>query len=71
MARDAEVSMLALTHLSSRYFAPVIEKEASAVFSRVVVPRDFDVIETPYRERGEPVAMSLREHRERTRPTRC
>jgi ribonuclease Z len=71
VARAAEVSLLALTHLSSRYFAPVIEKEAEAVFRPVVVPRDFDVIEVPYRERGEPVAMSLREHRERTRPTRC
>jgi ribonuclease Z len=71
VARAAEVSMLALTHLSSRYFAPVIEKEAGAVFERAIVPRDFDVIEVPYRERGEPVAMSLREHRERTRPTRC
>jgi ribonuclease Z len=71
VGRAAEVSMLALTHLSSRYFAPVIEKEASAIFEPTVVPRDFDVIEVPYRERGEPVAMSLREHRERTRPTRC
>jgi ribonuclease Z len=68
VARAAEVSMLALTHLSSRYFAPVIEKEARAAFEPVVVPRDFDVIEVPYRERGEPVAMGLREHRERTRP---
>jgi hypothetical protein len=49
----------------------VIEKEARAVFEPTVVPRDFDVIEVPYRERGEPVAMGLREHRERTRPTRC
>jgi ribonuclease Z len=63
--------MLALTHLSSRYFAPVIEKEARDVFEATIVPRDFDVIEVPYGERGEPVAMSLREHRERTRPTRC
>jgi ribonuclease Z len=65
VAREAEVSLLALTHLSSRYFAPVIEKEARAAFERTVVPRDFDVIEVPYRERGEPVAMSLREHREK------
>jgi ribonuclease Z len=71
VARAAEVSMLALTHLSSRYFAPVIEKEAREVFEPTIVPRDFDVIEVPYPERGEPVAMSLREHRERTRPTRC
>jgi hypothetical protein len=53
----------------------VIEKEARAVFEASVVPRDFDVIEVPYRERGEPALMSLREHRERTRaevvPDRC
>ncbi len=71
VARAAGVSMLALTHLSSRYFASVIEKEAQAVYEPSIVPRDFDVIEVPYRERGGPVAMSLREHRERTRPTRC
>jgi ribonuclease Z len=75
IARDADVSLLALTHLSSRYFAPVIEKEARTVFEAAVVPRDFDVIEVPYGERGEPVLMSLREHRERTRaevvPDRC
>ena len=68
VARAARVSMLALTHLSSRYFASVIEKEARAVFEQTVVPRDFDVIEVPYRERGEPLPMSLREHRERARP---
>ena len=68
VARAAGVSMLALTHLSSRYIADVIEKEARAVFEQTVVPRDFDVIEVPYRERGEPLAMSLREHRERARP---
>jgi ribonuclease Z len=71
VARAAEVSLLALTHLSSRYFAPVIEEEARATFEPTLVPRDFDVIEVPYRERGEPVAMSLKEHRERTRPARC
>ena len=65
IARAAEVSLLALTHLSSRYFAPVIEKEARAVFDSVVVPRDFDVVEIPYGERGEPGPMTLREHRER------
>ena len=49
---EADVSLLALTHLSSRYFAPTIEKEAREVFERTVVPRDFDLIEVPYRERG-------------------
>jgi ribonuclease Z len=60
IAREAGVSLLALTHLSSRYFAPVIEEEAQAVFERAVVPRDFDVIEVPYRERGEPHLLKSR-----------
>jgi ribonuclease Z len=60
IAREAGVSLLALTHLSSRYFAPVIEEEAQAVFERSVVPRDFDVIEVPYRERGEPQLLKSR-----------
>jgi ribonuclease Z len=65
LAARAGVALLALTHLSSRYYAPTIEKEARAVFERTVVPRDFDVIEAPFRERGEPALVSLREHGER------
>jgi ribonuclease Z len=52
VAREAGVSLLALTHLSSRYFVPVIEKEARAIFDRTVVPRDFDVIEVPFPDSG-------------------
>ena len=65
LARDAHVSLLALTHLSSRYFAPVIEKEARAAFEHTVVPRDFDLIEIPYRERGAPQLVRWRDYRER------
>ena len=54
LARDAGVSLLALTHLSSRYFAPAIEREARETFERTVVPRDFDLIAVPYPERGQP-----------------
>jgi ribonuclease Z len=61
LARGADIALLALTHLSSRYFGPTIEKEARAVFERAVVPRDFDVIEVPYRERGVPELMSWKE----------
>jgi ribonuclease Z len=68
VAREAGVSMLALTHLSSRYFAPVIEKEAREVFDRTVVPRDFDVIEIPYPERGAPEHVRWKDYRERTAP---
>jgi ribonuclease Z len=60
--------MLALTHLSSRYFAPVIEKEAREVFERTVVPRDFDVVEIPYPERGDPEHVRWKDYRERTAP---
>jgi ribonuclease Z len=67
VAREAEVSLLALTHLSSRYFAPTIEKEARSIFERTVVPRDFDLIEVPYRERGEPHLVRWKEWRERNR----
>jgi ribonuclease Z len=54
LARGAEVSMLALTHLSNRYFGPEAAREARAIFPETVVPRDFDVIDIPFRERGTP-----------------
>ena len=53
-AREADVVLLALTHLSSRYFGPEIAEEARAIFPETVVPRDFDVIEVPFAERGSP-----------------
>jgi ribonuclease Z len=54
IARRADVGLLALTHLSNRYFGPEIAREARAVFAETVVPRDFDVIEIPFAERGAP-----------------
>jgi ribonuclease Z len=54
VAAAASVRMLALTHLSSRYFGPEAAKEARAVFPETVVPRDLDVIEVPFVERGAP-----------------
>jgi len=54
LARDAGVRLLALTHLSPRYFGPELIREAQNVFPATVVPRDFDVIEVPFAERGEP-----------------
>ncbi len=57
IARDAGVRLLALTHLSTRYFPREIRDEARAVFPATVVPRDFDAIEVPFPERGEPVLV--------------
>jgi ribonuclease Z len=54
VAAAAHVRMLALTHLSSRYFGPEVAKEARTVFPETVVPRDLDVIEIPFAERGAP-----------------
>jgi ribonuclease Z len=49
--------MLALTHVSPRYFGRDLEREARAVFANTVVPRDFDVVELPFPERGEPTLV--------------
>ena len=55
VARRAGVQLLALTHLSSRFLAREIRKEAAAVFGETVVPRDFDQVEVPFPERGVPI----------------
>jgi ribonuclease Z len=57
LARDAGVRLLALTHISPRYFGPEILQEAREVFPQTVAPRDFDVIEVPFPERGEPTLV--------------
>jgi ribonuclease Z len=54
VAAAAGVRLLALTHFSPRYFGPELLEEARAVFPQTVAPRDFDVIEVPFAERGEP-----------------
>jgi ribonuclease Z len=57
LARDAGVRMLALTHISARYFGHEIAREAREIFPNTVVPKDFDVIELPFEERGEPALV--------------
>jgi ribonuclease Z len=54
LAAEAEVRLLALTHLSTRYGGREIRDEARATFERTEVPRDFDTIEVPLPEKGEP-----------------
>jgi ribonuclease Z len=67
IAGEAGVSLLALTHLSSRYFGAAIEKEAREVFERTVVPRDFDMVEVPYSEKEEPKLLRWKDVRARAR----
>ena len=54
VAKEAEVTMLALTHFSTRYPVGLLRDEARAIFPNTVLPRDFDTIEIPFAERGDP-----------------
>ncbi|MGH2870762.1 MAG: ribonuclease Z, partial [Solirubrobacteraceae bacterium] len=54
LAREAEVGLLALTHVSTRHPLRLLRDEARALFPRTVIPRDFDTIEIPLAERGRP-----------------
>jgi ribonuclease Z len=61
LAAEAEVVMLALTHISPRYAGGELRDEARAVFENTIVPRDFDRVEIPFPERGDPVHIRARE----------
>jgi len=54
VGREAGVKMLALVHISSRYHVGKVLEEAREVYEPVVAPRDFDLVELPFAERGEP-----------------
>jgi ribonuclease Z len=63
LAARAEVKLLALTHLSQRYAGKELREEAREVFANTIVPRDFDRVELPFPERGEPVHIRWQEER--------
>jgi len=67
VAREAGVELLALVHISSRYHVGKVLEEAREVFEPTVAPRDFDLIEIPFPERGEP-ALIANGARERAEP---
>ena len=54
VAREAEVKLLALVHISSRYHVGKVLEEAREVIEPTLAPRDFDLIEIPFPERGNP-----------------
>ncbi len=54
LASDAGVEMLALVHASTRYDVRDLLAEAREVMPGAIAPRDFDVVEIPFPERGRP-----------------
>jgi ribonuclease Z len=54
LASDAGVEMLALVHASTRYDVRDLLAEAREVMPGAIAPRDFDVVEVPFPERGGP-----------------
>jgi ribonuclease Z len=54
VAREADVGLLALVHISSRYHVGKVLEEAQEVFAPAVAPKDFDLIDIPFPERGAP-----------------
>jgi len=58
VAREAEVKLLSLVHISSRYHVGKVLEEAREVFEPTIAPRDFDLLEVPFPERGDPVLVS-------------
>jgi ribonuclease Z len=54
LAGEAGVGMLAIVHVSSRYNVSTVLGEAREAFPNTVAPRDFDLVEVPFPERGEP-----------------
>jgi ribonuclease Z len=67
LARDADVRLLALTHVSSRYAGGELRDEARAVFPATEAARDFDTIDVPFPERGRATLERWSERRARER----
>jgi len=63
LAAAAEVKLLALTHVSSRYAGGELRDEARGAFAASIVPHDFDRVEIPLPERGEPEHVRARDGR--------
>lgn len=68
LAAEAEVAMLALVHISSRYHVRAVLDEAREAFENVCAVRDFDAVEIPFPERGEPKLYEGGAKRERDGP---
>ena len=54
LAAAAEARMLALVHISTRYHVARVLEEARTAFPNTHAVRDFDLVEIPFPERGDP-----------------
>ena len=54
VAAAAGVTLLALTHVSPRYYGPRAPPGSPGRFESTVLPRDFDTIEVPFATAGSP-----------------
>ena len=70
LAAEAEVEMLALVHISSRYHVGAVLDEAREAFANTHAVRDFDLVEIPFPERGEPrlIERGAKQQREGPEP---
>ena len=70
LGREAGVKMLALVHVSSRYNVGQVLEEARVELPGTIAPRDFDLVEIPFPERGDPLLVpnGARERREAPQP---
>ncbi len=66
LAAEAGAGMLALVHVSSRYHVGAVLDEAREAFPNAHAVRDFDLVEIPFPERGEPrlIERGAKEQRE-------
>ena len=56
IANKVGVKQLLLHHISARYVGPLatqLQKDAASIFSNVKVVKDFDVIDVPFKKKGE------------------
>ena len=63
VAADAGVKLLAITHVAARVHGGELEREAREIFPSTIVARDFDEIELPLPDRGDPVHVTWSERR--------
>ncbi len=66
LAAEAEAKLLAIVHVSSRYNVTDVLAEAQAAHHNCFAPRDFDLVEIPFPERGDPklIPKGARERRD-------